>query len=85
MPSLNSIENALLPLGWNKARIKCLAAALIALLTTRSLNLKKIANLFPTNAKKDSAYKRLQSNCSGVAVEARWPHTDASDAEPRRV
>ena len=60
MPTLDSIENALLPLGWNKARIKCLAAALVALLTTRSINLKRLANLFPTNAKTDSAYKRLQ-------------------------
>ena len=51
MPDLNSIENALTSLGWNKARIKCLAAALVALLTVRSLNLKKIANLFPTEAK----------------------------------
>jgi hypothetical protein len=60
MPDLHSIENALTSLGWNKARIKCLAAALVALLTIRSLNLKKIANLFPTEAKIDSAYKRLQ-------------------------
>jgi hypothetical protein len=58
--SIESIEHALAPLGWNKARIKCLAAALVALLTLRSLNLKKIANLFPTDAKIDSAYKRLQ-------------------------
>lgn len=60
MPDLNSIEEALSPLGYNKARLKCLAAALVALLTIQSVNLKKIANLFPTNAKADSAYKRLQ-------------------------
>lgn len=60
MPTIDSIEHALQPLAWNKARIKCLAAALVALLATRSVNLKKIANLFPTDAKVDSAYKRLQ-------------------------
>jgi Transposase DDE domain len=60
MPDLNSIENALSSLGWNKARIKCLAAALVAILTVHSINLKKIANLFPTDADKKSAYKRLQ-------------------------
>jgi hypothetical protein len=60
MPDLNSIENALAPLGYNKARLKCLAAVLVALLTIQSVNLKKLANLLPTNALPDSAYKRLQ-------------------------
>ena len=60
MPDLHSIELALAPLGGNKARRKCLAAALVALLTVQSLNLQRLANLFPTDAKVDSAYKRLQ-------------------------
>ncbi len=60
MPDLHSIELALASLGGNKARRKCLAAALVALLTTRSVNLKRLANLFPSDAKVDSAYKRLQ-------------------------
>jgi hypothetical protein len=60
MPDLHSIEIALSPLAWNKARIKFLAAALVAILTVQSVNLKKIANLFPTDADKKSAYKRLQ-------------------------
>ena len=60
MPDLHSIEIALSSLGWNKARIKCLAAALVAILTVQSINLKKIANLFPTDADPKSAYKRLQ-------------------------
>lgn len=60
MPDLHSIEIALSSLGWNKARIKFLAAALVAILTVQSVNLKKIANLFPTDADKKSAYKRLQ-------------------------
>lgn len=63
MPDTHFIEllqDALLPLGINKARRKCLAAALLALLTTRSVNLKKLAVLFPSDAKADSVYKRLQ-------------------------
>lgn len=60
MPDLHSIESALLPLGFNKARIKCLAAFLVALLARQSVCLTKIAPIFPTNAKPESAYKRLQ-------------------------
>ena len=57
---LQTLQEALQPLGWNQARIKCLAAFLVALLTVQSVNLVKIANLFPTDATKSSAYKRLQ-------------------------
>ncbi|MBB6053642.1 hypothetical protein [Armatimonas rosea] len=60
MPDLHSIESALLPLGFNKARIKCLAAFLVALLARQSVCLTKIAPIFPTDAKPESAYKRLQ-------------------------
>jgi hypothetical protein len=57
---LQTLQNALKPLGWNQARIKCLAAFLVAILTVQSVNLVKIANVFPTQAAKSSAYKRLQ-------------------------
>ena len=57
---LQTLQDALQPLGWNQARIKCLAAFLVAILTVQSVNLVKIANVFPTEATKDSAYKRLQ-------------------------
>jgi len=63
MPNLDSIaalEAALTSLQWNKARIKCLAAFLLALLTRQSTCLAKLAPLFPTQAKQASAYKRLQ-------------------------
>jgi hypothetical protein len=58
--SLAQIEDALAPLQWNKARIKCLAAFLVALLTRQSLCLARLAPLFPTRARPASAYKRLQ-------------------------
>ena len=57
---LQTLQAALQPLGWNQARIKCLAAFLVAILTVQSVNLVKIANVFPTEATKESAYKRLQ-------------------------
>lgn len=60
MPDLHSIETALAPLHWNKARIKLLAAALVALLSVQSINLMKLALLMPTSAKVPSTYKRLQ-------------------------
>lgn len=60
MPDIHSIESALKPLGFNKARIKCLAAFLVALLARQSVCLTKIAPIFPTEAKPESAYKRLQ-------------------------
>lgn len=60
MPDLHSIESALAPLLWNKARIKLLAAVVVALLSAQSINLMKLALLMPTSAKVPSAYKRLQ-------------------------
>lgn len=60
MPTLDSIESALAPLRWNKARVKLLAAVVVALLSAQSINLMKLALLMPTGAKVPSAYKRLQ-------------------------
>lgn len=47
-------------LSWNKARIKFLAAFLIALTQTRSVNLVRIAARFSGCAKPSSSYKRIQ-------------------------
>lgn len=47
-------------LSWNKARIKFLAAFLIALTQTRSVNLVRIAAHFGGRAKPSSSYKRIQ-------------------------
>ena len=57
---IQAIQKALQPLGWNQARIKCLAAFLVAILTVQSVSLVRLANVFPTEATKKSAYKRLQ-------------------------
>ena len=45
---------------WNKARIDCLVGMLIALLSTRHMNLTELAIAFPSPAKPDSRYRRIQ-------------------------
>ncbi len=47
-------------LPWNKARIKFLAAFLIALTQTRSVNLMRVAAVFGGRAVPASSYKRIQ-------------------------
>ena len=47
-------------LTWSKARIKFLAAFLIALTQTRSVNLVRLAAHFGGRAKPSSSYKRIQ-------------------------
>lgn len=47
-------------LSWNKARIKFLAAFLIALTQTRSVNLVRVAAVFGGRAAPASSYKRIQ-------------------------
>lgn len=47
-------------LAWNKARIKFLAAFLVALTQTRSVNLMRIAAVFGGRAASASSYKRIQ-------------------------
>jgi Co/Zn/Cd efflux system component len=46
--------------NWNKARIDCLVGMLIALLSTRSMNLTELAIAFPNEAQPDSRYRRIQ-------------------------
>jgi hypothetical protein len=44
----------------NKARMDCFVGMLVALLTTRSINLTELAMAFPSTAKLDSRYRRIQ-------------------------
>jgi hypothetical protein len=46
--------------NWNKARVTCFAKMLLALLTTRTVNLNKIACSMSSNAEQMSRYRRLQ-------------------------
>lgn len=46
--------------NWNKARASCFAKMLLALLTTRTVNLNKIACSMSSKAEQASRYRRLQ-------------------------
>lgn len=46
--------------NWNKARITCFVKMLLALFSTRTINLNKLACVFSSNAKPLSRYRRLQ-------------------------
>jgi hypothetical protein len=46
--------------NWNKARMNCFIGMLVALLSTRSINLTELAMAFPSPAKLDSRYRRIQ-------------------------
>ncbi len=47
-------------LGWHGARLNFLALFLIALLRVKTVNLAELATGFPSQAKTESSYKRLQ-------------------------
>jgi hypothetical protein len=47
-------------LSWNRARIKFLAAFLLALFAAKTVNLSQIAVFFSGNAKTESNYKRIK-------------------------
>ncbi|MBK8753116.1 MAG: hypothetical protein IPL99_16470 [Candidatus Competibacteraceae bacterium] len=58
--------------NWNKARIDCLVGMLIALLSTRSINLAELAIAFPSPAKPDSRYQRIQRFISIAIIYRLW-------------
>lgn len=70
MPDLDCIENALMCTGWNKARVRCLARFLVAVLVCRSVCLSRLANALPGGTKADSRYKRLQRFLAHFAPDA---------------
>jgi len=61
MNDIRSLEQTLAEnLPWHKARIKFVAAFLLALIAVKNVNLVEIASAFAGNAKQESNYKRLQ-------------------------
>jgi hypothetical protein len=46
--------------GWHLARVKCLAALIVALFKVKTVNLTQLATAFPGRAEVDSPYRRLQ-------------------------
>jgi hypothetical protein len=60
MLELQYIEKGLETLGINKARRNAIAAFLVAIFAVQTVGMPHIANVFPTQAKKSSAYIRLR-------------------------
>jgi len=69
MPDLNCIESALSCTGWNLARVKFLARFLVALFAVKTVCLTQIASIFPSEAKSESSYKRLQRFLNGFDLD----------------
>src|SRR5262249_13842468 len=61
MKDIRPLEQTLLEnLPWHKARIKFVAAFVLALVAVKNVNLVEVATAFSGDAKQDSNYKRLQ-------------------------
>ena len=61
MRDLRSLEQTLAEnLPWHKARIKFVAAFIVALVTVKTVNLTELACALAGKAKQDSQYKKLQ-------------------------
>lgn len=61
MKDIRSLEQTLEQhLSWHKARVKFVAAFILALVTAKTVNLVEIASVFAGKAKQDSKYKTLQ-------------------------
>lgn len=56
-------------LDWNKARVSCLVQFVQALFLVRTVNLTQIAQAFQTQAKEESAYRRIQRFFSGFSFD----------------
>jgi hypothetical protein len=70
MPDLDCIESALVSTGWNRARVRLLARFLVALIACRTVNLSRLANALPGDAKQQSHYKRLCRFVSGFDIDS---------------
>lgn len=55
--------------NWNKARVACFSKMLLALLTTRTVNLNKIACSMSSKAEQTSRYRRLQRFFAEFAID----------------
>ncbi len=61
MKDIRSLEQTLTQhLSWHKARVKFVAAFILALVTAKTVNLVQLASVFAGAASQDSKYKKLQ-------------------------
>lgn len=76
MKDIRSLEQTLTPhLPWNKARVKFVAAFILALVTAKTVNLVELACVFAGKAKQDSKYKKLQRFFRDFEI----PYADIAD------
>ncbi|MCX7116664.1 MAG: hypothetical protein NTW94_01895 [Legionellales bacterium] len=54
---------------WNKARITCFVKILLSLLSTRTVNLNKIACSMSSNTEQASRYRRVQRFFADFAID----------------
>lgn len=59
-------------LHWNKARIKCFAKMLLALINVRTINMAELVCAFCSKAKTASRYRRMQRFVSGIKVDLKF-------------
>ncbi len=65
MQDIRSLEQTLTAhLAWHKARVKFVAAFMLALITVKTVNLTEIASVFAGKAKTASKY----NGCNGFSV-----------------
>lgn len=70
MKYLNELEKSLSQyFSWHKARTKCLARTLLALIKVRTVNLSQLATAFSSKAKLDSRNKRLKRFFSTLFID----------------
>ena len=55
-------------LGWNKARVGCFVNMLLALISTRTVNLNKLACVVSGDTQQPSRYRRLQRFFAGYLI-----------------
>lgn len=69
MKYINELRDSLnVHMGWNKARIACFVNMLLALLTTRTVNLNKLACVVIGEAQLLSRYRRIQRFFAGFTL-----------------
>lgn len=56
-------------IGWNKARIKFMAIFILSLIKVQTVNLTKIANVFPGKSETGTHYKRIQRFLKGFEIK----------------
>ncbi len=54
--------------GWNKARVGCFVNMLLALISTRTVNLNKLACVVSGDTQQPSRYRRLQRFFAGYLI-----------------